>query len=524
MSRLLHLQYKKRLSKFLGSIEIEDFFQLMWAAHIAQSNDPSPALDYLDSSQLPPEAISSIYSSPYRIHDWEIETLSNEVFTTARKPILRKGAKRTLRNNSFYAALECAKTLRSLENAEYRIKKKKEEISVELGRIAARQFGWQTGYANISHIYRNAFIYGQGKCASYFENQYGMTLDKFNLIGFALYVGLKSQPVAHYGVFWKKLEVTEAEYRLALDRLSLSEFKFACLAKIERSKVIHTQDKASLLRKYPCVRFGQSSERIRAPLPELILDRVPSGIFYDLTSSDGATRNEYGRRFEQYCTNYFTATLPGFTWLPERVYRHLGKTRHTPDILMSTGGKIRAVIECKASRMSHTAMFGSNPLEARGYDDLVNGIVQIWLFVAHSRLRSTKYILDGMVTGILLTLDNWLVMSESLKEQVLERARSRCVDKHSEINPEDMISIQFITIRELERALSVADETAFLNVLKKMNEVDYRGWRIDTVMNKLVGSGFTRARYPFRDKLGELLPWWDKLAEASHIEGRKRTE
>jgi hypothetical protein len=466
----------------------------------------------VDSKSVPDGAITTNMTSKFFVQKWEIETLANELMTVPKAKLVKNGATRTLRRDSFQVALQCVNWLRKLENVEYRIYKREDEIFTEMGRIAARQFDWQRGYLNIPQFYRNAFVYGQGECAEYFQKKRGMTINRFSEIGFLLFVYFTHFPIVRDDASWAQFGVKWDEIEHVLKIIALPFSEAAKLARAERASVLHTAHKPSVLRRSPCLRFGESGERIRSPLPELILERVTSGVFYDVVDGGGAIQNDYGKRFEEYCARYLVETLRGFEWEREFRYRKKSDMVRTPDVICSEMGKIIFVFECKATRMSQEAMFGRNPIEARGYHELSYGVFQLWRFFSHCRRGFVAREIAEEAVGVVLTLDNWLIVSETLRERVLEEATKMAHDKDREIMKFDRKPIVFVAVPELERTLTAATEKTFREALLQANSKKFKGWRLDSILREILeGEQIEERRYPYAADLGALLPWWDEM-------------
>ncbi len=64
----------------------------------------------------------------------------------------------------------------------------------EMHRIVQRQFHWQHGYLNLPQFYRYLCIYGQGRCAEFFKDAYGVSINDFTYAGFAMYVSAVRTP------------------------------------------------------------------------------------------------------------------------------------------------------------------------------------------------------------------------------------------------------------------------------------------------------------------------------------------
>ncbi len=526
MSQYSIQHYRKKLDKLLSAAGDEEYIQLLWATHILQSNTPDPARKFIRPETIPDGAISSDMASQFSIYKWEIETLANELMTVPKAKPKKSGPTRTLPWDHFGATIACVNLLRKLEDAEFPIQKEQQDILIEIGRIAARQFGWQRGFANGSQFYRNAFVYGQGPCAEYFEATHGITLNRFSEIGVMLFATLSNAPVVQNDKTWETLGVDWEEVEKVLVLIALPFPKAAALAHDIRDKTINTADKASVLRRAPCLRFGENGQRIRAPLPGLILERVTSGVFYDVVDGGGPIGDDYGRRFEEYCAKLLSRTLSGLDWEPEFNYIKKSNKVHTPDVLCTKNGELTAAFECKATRMSQEAMFGVNPIEARGYQDIIKAVFQLWRFFSHCRLGYVGRTVGDEAVGVVLTLDNWLVFAEPLRKQVLADAEKKTREEDPDISAADRKPIVFVAIPELGLTLSTATEATFTQALKLSNTEKFWGWRLNDVHEGLItGKKHPEREYPFSKELGELLPWWDKwklvfIEEESHAKDR----
>lgn len=510
---MLHHHYMTKLCKYLSQANDEHFINLLWASNALQSDYYESAFWHIKASSVPPGAITTNMTDPHFIQKWELETLANELMTTKKDGQSRKGKTRHLDCTNYSAIIECVNTLRKLENAEHR-NLNTGDIKVELGRIAARQFSWQRGFVNLSTFYRNIYIYGQGKCAKYFEDTYGLELQRFTRIGFMLYASFTTAPFISKSGGWEKLGTTWEEIEKVLALIAQPFSAAATSARLVRKSFRETPNKPSVLRKTPCLRFGDQGHRIRAPLPELIMERIASGLFYDLVGADGGVRNEYGDRFEQYCFDYFSQVLTNLHWEREFGYSHAKNTLQSPDIIATKEGDVTLAIECKTSRMSHEAAFGADPSIARGYDDLAKAVYQLWKFFSHCRRSIIPRNLSPNATGIVLTLDNWLVMSESMRDSVIENARAMAAQRDTSILAEDQKEIIFLAAPEMEIVLSRACEESFLSAAEHCKDEKFKGWRFDTVHSKVIeGQSRERRPYLFKDQMKTLLPWWGDFSD-----------
>lgn len=165
--------------------------------------------------------------------------------------------------------------------------------------------------------------------------------------------------------------------------------------------------------------------------------------------------------------------------------------------------------------MSHQAMFGADPFLSRGYQELANGVFQIWRFFSHARRNTIGQgvVVDADMIGVVLTLDNWLVMSETLEKRVLDEARNLAAEKDAQINEVDQRPVIFVAATELESALSVSDEATFSQALELSQSKQYRGWRLDGIARDIAKKANLTVKrgYPFVGEIKTLIPWWSQL-------------
>jgi hypothetical protein len=277
----------------------------------------------------------------------------------------------------------------------------------------------------------------------------------------------------------------------------------------------------SLLRRYPVLATGSDGEMLRAPLPELILLRITSGIYYDLISGRQGLRHEAADRFEEYCASYLGHMLPRFD--VRRAYRYQSGSRgnriESPDILIRDHGSLAIAVECKATKLSFVAQFGNNPAQEAsvGYEELGKGIFQLWRYFSHCRRGLANDTLTDYTLGLLVTLDTWLVMSRELQSHVFSIANG-LADDEQDILPEDRRSVLFASIQDLEATLARCEEGDFLGILSQAREDRFLGWLLPNIRAEL-GAGID-ARRPYPFELGEMLPWW---AATEEERDRRRT-
>ena len=220
-----------------------------------------------------------------------------------------------------------------------------------------------------------------------------------------------------------------------------------------------------------------------------------------------------------YCRELLNASFPGLRVIEEYGYeRQRGKSFKTPDVLLYENDELAVIFECKVTRMSYDARFGENSITAdeRGYNEMAKGIFQVWRFVSHKRrgfLPNERFRHD--VKGVVLTLDTWLSMATATLNDVFDRARVLCAEKDRDILLEDQIPVAFCSIEDLERTVSTATPESFLAAVRTATEKRFRGYMLWTVHRDEVRVERQNNEYPFKERIAEVLPWWNDFGNAS---------
>lgn len=507
----MHRYHKKKLLKWLSHTTDEEFLHLIWSGNILQTENAEAGLGHLNPESVPADAIGAELPNRNAIYKWELETLANEVLTTPKS--LTRGGKK-LDPRSFQALTTTVNRLRKLENKEFNIGGRRNDIWLELARIGHRQFPWQTGFADLANLYRHVFVYGQGACSNAFEDLHDVSIPDFTQVCFALYCHFVSEPVFRGLRGMERIGISPDQLRAALVPLAASVADVQNKALLERRNVMHIAFKPSIYRRTPLIDFGHGEEiKLRAPLPQLLFERMTAGLFYDVVQGGNPARQEYGRRFEEYCLEYCRGTLNTLDWQPERQYRFQGNRHHSPDLFCFDNEEAICVIECKATRMSWNAIYGGDPFKDKGYTDLVKAVKQIWKCFAHSRMGALDVTFCQDARGIVLTLDGWLTMARQLEEKVLTTAREEIAQEAPYVEEVDIRPVKFTPIAGLERVLSTASTQSFRDLLIAVTSEEYDGWLIEMIHKELPSfDPEINHPNPFEERVNELLPWWAEIA------------
>jgi hypothetical protein len=513
--------HRRQLRKLFSRTSDEQFLQMIWAIDALRDGRPNDAARVFS---FPRSALEQSMASQYRVHQWELETLVIQLMLQVGETPKVGGP--VFDCSKFESLANLVNRLRRLEDVESAVYLRSTgatfDVFDELHRIAQRTFHWQRGYFNLPQFYRFAFIYAQGKCGEYFQDRYRIPITELNFVGSVLYTHSLKLPWLNRGIVVPELGLTEDLMKKALPLLLLTvgeareeTRKIVDFMNEKHGRPLPTAFQPSILRRFPLVCIKEDSQQFVAPIPEIILMRVTSGLYYDVAPGGQSLLNEANDRFEQYSGDYIDALMARFD--VRRAYRYepkKGTPFDTPDVLVRDGGRLALVIECKATKLNYLAQFAEDPFEAerKQYQQIANGVLQLWRFFSHVRRGLIEEPVDADTAAMVLTLDSFMTLNKKLKAKVIKQADA-LADKEEDITAEDRRHVIFCPIQGLEEIVSVTTEDRFLKALKAAGEKRYDGWEFRELSRDALKDDekIEQKKFPF--ELDGLLPWWKRLGE-----------
>lgn len=499
-----------RLLDTLSHCEDAQTLQLLWAVNVLQSDARADISCYL---RYPPEASTARIGDKYFFLKWELENLILLLLSTPKDGSRLVDARKYF---EFNTAAHIGNLYKSAEDSESKVLVSSENVISELQRYAHKQFLWQRSFFQSERMYRYNYVYGQGQCAEYFKQKNHLSIDEFALGCIA--ICSQTQKFA-----WQvrpnlkgvdKLRPEIIDLTLAMISMDLRTLREETKRRIDevagksQSKLAYLP---STLRRFPVISSAEHSNQIIAPLPQLIIFRATSGLYYDLASGPQTLLEDASDRFEQYGKKLIEARCGRFEVLREQGFGPKKARLRTPDLLLKDGDAIKVVFECKATKLTFAAQFSDNQYaEApRAFDQIAKGMSQLWKFF--SRARRGLYTAEKVASdahGVILTMDSWFQLEAIQLPELRKKAESLVADE-PDICPEDMRDITFCSIEELDDVLATSTEDEFLETLHKSRLPEHRGWHLLNVRSPSWDMTLERKPYPF--KIGEVLPLWDEI-------------
>ena len=408
------------------------------------------------------------------LHAWDLEILVREVILNAGKT----GSD----GLSQWSGLACAVNhVRELEGVPYAGSTAHADVMIDLQRMAHRQFRWQSGGAKLhAHIVRAWKIFGGPELDAKVSRQIGMDMGQLLRLGMAVTGGLLSRPVLHLGTDFSSIGIPLQVSRPLLERLTcdLPELQ-------ERVDQSQQYNDAWLYASFPLehtplIRVDPNRpDQVLCPIPRYLLNRVTSGVFYDIINSDGFA-NDYGDAFQRYVGEVIGVTLntPGFRVIDERPYAESKATlKHGADWIVSdsTG---HLFIECKTKRLSLGAKNVTDPAAVnRDVAAMTKAIVQNYKNILDAKKGITVWQPDDLpVYPVIVTLEDWHLFSTHFTDMLHGEVRNALGKEGIDADIASSMPYTVTSVSELETALQVVSQLNIAEVFAKKTAPDHWTW------------------------------------------------
>lgn len=480
---------------------------MIWALDALQSDHPGPAFDFIDA---PADAATTDITSRFAIHKWELETLVT-LFLRTPQSQQKKDLYRTVNIRNFEVSRRLINSLRAVENAEAARTLRKMHVFNEMHRVGQRQFPWQWGFGEKEHLIRYSFIYLNGESGCYLNEIYKSTNYNFILVGLIFFAAFQEKPIWNRGLSLEEFGIQNDDSEAFLARVETSIEKARRTAQrlwLARQPIAY---QPSVLRRRPILQAQNDSQSIFAPLRRLLLERITSGLYYDIIESPERQTliNDASDRFERYVLKITQNAIPSFVIKCATRYRIGRFNFDTPDLLVFHHNELILVIECKITKLTLPAQFSENPIKEaeQAYDQMAKGAYQIWRFLSHLRRGLTPFDSPSKrPLGVVLTLEPWLVASPLLLDDVLMKS-NKMSDDNGEILDADRSPAIFCPIHHWEQATLRSDADSLIDLIGTNTTDRYKGYVLPALQDEL-GHAPQKA---FPIEPSDVLPFWEKI-------------
>lgn len=229
-----------------------------------------------------------------------------------------------------------------------------------------------------------------------FEHVNGASVENFVDVGYVTFMAAHSNPGFDLGYFRKAREEgmslpNDETVSAVLDRLAADPIKFRALdAKYKQDDRRFAAYDFNPLFPFPIIRpwqqskrTGRAQDRMTAPLPELILWRISTGVYYQMREQYKEFLSYFGHLFEAYVGEVLRHCVPKKSLLSEHEIRAVYSTNKgkVPDWVV-IDGDTAILIECKATQLKRLALAtGSEEAITSSVGQITSGLKQLQEFM-----------------------------------------------------------------------------------------------------------------------------------------------
>lgn len=507
---------RQRIAELLEIIDPHHMFRLIWAVRGLQTNPSDKHSN--EFAALPKEAVGADLGSQYWAAPWSLETILNEYLvinngkSCGRAPAFTK-------KFHWDGFAELMNANKNLEEAETNIYGALKDVLREIVRIKYRQFHWQSGLIVYPILFRSHYLLRDEAIHENFRKNTGVTLDDFTKCGMAFWSQSQSHAANYITNNFESIGISNEVKELVLERISLDWKQATEMAVEMRVEDGEAAYKPSVLRKFPIIRLEGKPSRLHVPLNELLVNRITGDLFYDAVISDDHCRSVYGDRFEQYCFELASRSLPDLNWVSEITYGSKKRPQHTPDVLGLSGENASLVLECKAKRVpfKFKADIAQQDKLQEFLQELAKGQFQIWKFASAARNGAINKISNASdACGLVVTYEDWSTALPRFRETIDELTENMIAESNLNVSAADRIPVCFVSVESLEQLSMISTAETLRGAIKAYRE-QFEGWDLVDAWRRLFGEDVDRREFAFADDVGLAIPWleefWDQAEQ-----------
>lgn len=364
---------------------------------------------YPAAVSAPVQASERPYSLDGQVFPWDLPAIAREVLLHAQP---RGGTKRL---NSLAAIQTVVDSLRNTSNEGSKLRLAgQDDVFNELLRLSHHQFPWQQGNIYRSLI-RHLKVFSAPSVAPILEKHTGLTAREFFFLGFALVGHLMRRFDINSAQDYSEFGIGEEKATAFFSRLSMNIDDLRRL--LADQPVDATWDYGwNPLEATPLVALDpKHPSRLHCPVPDLLLRRFSTGLYYDLVKVSGFDQ-ALGSAFAAYIGEVLAVAYQNGSArvLNETPYTVGGNTHHGPDwIVCDAGGNL--VVECKAKRLPHVARQAGDDAVRAEVDKIAKAIVQNYKNIREAQQGLSSWMPNGHpIVPLVITFEDWFFVGSRL--------------------------------------------------------------------------------------------------------------
>ncbi len=492
----------KPLRNNLRRLELFDSLYVIWAyAQHLQFGNPFP-----DNIQVWNKFVNNATEMPRETYlsPWDLETLTRELILHA--PIGNNLSDKSLRKWDNLANTK--NKFRELENqigAEF---VNKDNILMEMFRIAHRQFLWQIHPSQI-YMYRYYRIFGSEEMGKIVENKLGVTTYKLHLVGTALLGHFLGSNILRYPI---RVEIPSVNADMLKEVIALSSSELENIReKLQGESTLDEKFSYAnyALRAHPLIKTKiQGQDVLICPLPTLLYWRYTSGLYYELYNENGFD-NAFGGSFQNYVGEVLRKANPNQQVIPSMKFDKTSK--ETIDWILSED-ESALFIECKMKRLPVPVKMELNntgPLDGQ-LDTITNIILQVYKTIKdykENKYPNFPYQKDRVIFPLILTLEDWYWFPDVIEAKLNTMLEDKFKASGIPIEWLDEIPYSLCSINEFENMAQIINKVGIKNFMdKKLTNKEKRRWHFGPFMVKEFPKEYSAKKFLFEKEFNNEFP------------------
>jgi hypothetical protein len=464
------------------------------------------ALYLNDDKPLPPHYAASrgerqFVSLKDLLHPWELDILAKELILNAGT-----GGDRCLQKWSDLAG--AVNHVRRLDGATFELSNDKmRDVLIDLHRSAHRQFPWQIKFS-LNTLTRAFRIYGSVEVDRIVEREVGLTAHEFIKLGLAVAGGFRNHPCLSTSQDYSCLDIPLNKSMAFFTKLGCN---IGSLRQDTRKSQSYNRDWVyawNPLEATPLIALDSSHpDRLICPLPQLLLRRITSGLYYDIVNARGFD-NAFGDSFQNYIGDVIktACAAPPFSIRPEKSYYVGGDLHHGADWIVSDSDG-HLIIECKTKRLRLDAKTRSNTY------CLEQDVAVLGAAIAQ-HYRNIKDAIDGKtdwvhndrpIYPLILTMEDWFIFSPHVDELLNLEVKRLLRQAGVDLSILDHMPYTIASAHEFEIAIQIIGELGIARVMALKTKAQHRTWGLAAVLATSFGEEMKRLNWAlFSEEAGRL--------------------
>lgn len=442
------------------------------------------------------------------VSEWELEALCREIIINSEET---NSCRKTLKKWSYFA-----RSINSLKNIEGVISRKclnRNNILLELHRIAHRQFPWQSGRPNQILLTRYFKIYRHPRLEDIVRRIFGMDTQSLYLVGMAA-LGVYLENIAFF--YPPRIEIDG----LTPDLVEKFVAHFSMPLETLRQKLTAEEqmnDKFFYayhsLRAYPLIRMNyQERDSLVCPLPTLLCWRLTNGVYYEICREEGFS-DAFGEAFQDYTGEVIRKAMTNSTYevYPEQEY-FVGKNRKNTVDWILADSEASLFIETKTKRLIQNAKVEINSEEVlkQELDKMADFILQVYKTINDYRTNqypSFRYREEVAVYPFVVTLEDWFAFGPKVLGYVTDQVKQKLTDTGLPPTWLDEIPFSICAIHELENILQIMNIVGIRKVMeRKVFDKEKRQWSFGPYVESEFPEAAKKLNFLFNEDFDHMLP------------------